>query len=352
MQVVRSIFLSLVLFGVLFSTTAVVGAEKKDGKAEVKVRKGDTLSGIAGKHLWRILWEVNKDSIKDPDLIYPGDLVIVPDAFGPAKPPTEDFVDPRYVKEFVDVLYTSNGAVVTYLSPQGDEVDIAPGTRLASGGQIEIKSGVAVIRVTGEYVAKLVAGSLLTLRGRVERYGESSVIELLSGSMEMIRTKDDANKIIVYSPEGIAEFEGEHTYFEIVPEYSTKISAYKGTIRFLTQESAQKVVTGQGYYIPSKSGEAFLVAIPNAPMPMKPGGRVGNQVKFEWGAVRGIDHYKLHFGRNKDLYSVDFSGDIYVRNEFSVTLNNQGEYFWSIRSVDNLGFMSRPHPPVNFSVHP
>ena len=49
------------------------------------VVKGDSLSKIA-KHLygdaqkWRNIYEANRDQIKNPDLIYPGQTFTIPDA--------------------------------------------------------------------------------------------------------------------------------------------------------------------------------------------------------------------------------------------------------------------------------
>ena len=49
------------------------------------VVKGDSLSKIAKREYgdankWRTIYEANRDLIKDPDLIYPGQLLSVPEA--------------------------------------------------------------------------------------------------------------------------------------------------------------------------------------------------------------------------------------------------------------------------------
>ena len=49
------------------------------------VRKGDSLSKIAKREYgdaqqWRRIYEANRESIKDPDLIYPGQVFRIPDA--------------------------------------------------------------------------------------------------------------------------------------------------------------------------------------------------------------------------------------------------------------------------------
>ena len=44
------------------------------------VKQGDTLSSIACKYdmTWQELWKANKGKIKDPDLIYPGQVLTLP----------------------------------------------------------------------------------------------------------------------------------------------------------------------------------------------------------------------------------------------------------------------------------
>lgn len=60
------------------------GSARGGGKT-YEIQKGDTLSAIAQRHYgkaseWRRIHEANRDVIKDPDKIYPGQKITIPDA--------------------------------------------------------------------------------------------------------------------------------------------------------------------------------------------------------------------------------------------------------------------------------
>jgi nucleoid-associated protein YgaU len=53
------------------------------GTRTVTVKAGDSLSKIAKRELgdgakWHAIFEANRDTIKDPDLIHPGDVLTIP----------------------------------------------------------------------------------------------------------------------------------------------------------------------------------------------------------------------------------------------------------------------------------
>lgn len=63
------------------STSAPAFGEQK--ARTVTVKSGDSLSKIAKSELgdankWKAIYEANKDKIKDPDLIHPGQVLDIP----------------------------------------------------------------------------------------------------------------------------------------------------------------------------------------------------------------------------------------------------------------------------------
>ncbi|HET9325829.1 MAG TPA: LysM peptidoglycan-binding domain-containing protein [Candidatus Eisenbacteria bacterium] len=67
------------------STTDPAKRTRPASPRSYTVQKGDTLSRIAEQFYgtaakWRLIYEANRDLIKDPDLIYPGQTFTIPEA--------------------------------------------------------------------------------------------------------------------------------------------------------------------------------------------------------------------------------------------------------------------------------
>ncbi|MFZ5557001.1 MAG: LysM peptidoglycan-binding domain-containing protein [Pseudomonadota bacterium] len=80
----RKIIISLLLFPGFLALGAIADELKlaPDAPDRYVVQKGDTLWDISGRYLrdpwrWPQLWGMNKDQVKNPHLIYPGDVLVL-----------------------------------------------------------------------------------------------------------------------------------------------------------------------------------------------------------------------------------------------------------------------------------
>ncbi len=67
------------------SGSSSTASQPSTGAKSYTVRKGDSLSKIAKREYgdaqrWRVIYDANRDTIKDPDLIYPGQVIQIPSA--------------------------------------------------------------------------------------------------------------------------------------------------------------------------------------------------------------------------------------------------------------------------------
>lgn len=69
--------------GIVSGASSQLTSKDENTLQSYTVEKGDSLSKIAKKvygkaSLWRKIYEANQDHIKDPDLIYPGQVLRLP----------------------------------------------------------------------------------------------------------------------------------------------------------------------------------------------------------------------------------------------------------------------------------
>ena len=204
------------------------------------VRQGDTLSGIAGSVLgdasrWREIYDLNKDRISDPNLIFPGEVLRLPSAPSPSpapapqpspapQAPSAPSSRPAPVAQAPSAPSQPSAPALPGSNPAPQPAPIAavpghPGDGIAAS----LRFGGSLIRTVQESSAAvdvsrgIAAGSM----GGVLRMGVPEVFDLLKGNF--LTSAATAFVSNLYEL-----FKGEETPGQAVSNFAVDTAAYTG----------------------------------------------------------------------------------------------------------------------------
>lgn len=311
------------------------------------VRPGDTLSKIAARTWWEAIWEANRDRIANPDRIYPGQVLIIPD---PGAVSGGD--EALRLVDLVDVLEATGD--VRHLKPSG-ALQLRPGDRLLGIGAVRSGAGKVALRMSDGTVARLGENSTLQFSDYALTVADESTQRLLTVeagdvALEPYRSAGARAGLKVRVVGAEVDVASRAVDVRIDAGGRARVSVFDGGVEVRAKEGGLKLTSGQGALI--ENGRATSVQLPPAPAPQAPGPVVGTDVNFVWQPVAGAKYYWLTVAKDAQMRDTQFTGAVYDANEFAMRFNRKGEYYWTVDSVDERGFRSRATTVARFAVDP
>lgn len=317
----------------------------------VKVKKGDTLSGYAGRYLWPLIWIVNQESVDNPHLIYPGQQIKIP--------PNDGMVGygrggGTYGPPIGSVLFSTPGEV-RYFRSDGDEIALIAGDPIYGSGTIESESGGALIRLDDGTMLRIFDRTQVLVNDAVKDKEKKSSYRLMDQKQGRVlyalpKYPDPSFRVEVKTAVATIDPQSRRFQVDAVPGSDTRISAFDGKLRVIGRSRFVDVPNSHGVAISPDGKRMTEVRLPDAPAMQAPSGVTGNTVNFAWRPSAQADRYTLHIGSDRELIDLVFIGTIYDDTKFEMDIRNAGDYFWIVEAVNELGFNSAPQVPLRFTV--
>ncbi len=141
------------LWGTYVSVAGAQGLQglKTDAPDRYTVQRGDTLWGIAGRYLerpwsWPQLWNMNREQVRNPHRIYPGDVLVLDRATGRLRLDTVRLSPSVRTENLADAVPTIQpGAINAFLSKpmvvSENELDSAPRIMATEENRVAVGAG-------------------------------------------------------------------------------------------------------------------------------------------------------------------------------------------------------------------
>lgn len=347
------------------AASQVVAAEKKarawrpwngqipKAPEHVTVKRGDTLSGYAGKYLWPLIWLYNQDTIDNPHLIYPGDQVKIPpnDGFvGSSRPVEKAYYGPP----MGEVLFSTPGEV-RFKRTTGDEFQIVAGDPIYGSGTFITQSGAALVRMEDGTTIKIFDHSQVTVNETVKDQEKKStyrLIDQIQGKVlySLPKYPDSSYRVEVKTAVATIDPLSRRFQIDIAAGSDTRISSFDGKLRVVGRSRFVDVPVDHGVAISADGKRMTEVKLPSTPVMISPSGVTGTTVQFAWRPSPDAQKYNIHIGSDREIIDLVFIGTVYDDTKFEMDIRNAADYYWIIESVNDLGFSSVPQNPMRFSV--
>jgi hypothetical protein len=292
---------------------------------EVEVRRGDTLHGFAAKYLkdplqWPKIHEINKDNVKNPDKIYPGQIIKIP---------------LEMLKDKVGDISQLLNFVKIKKREGGDWKKGIKGERLFPEDGIKTgkKSFTRVDFLVGSNL-KVYENSLIYLKPTKKK---TAVASLLEGGLKVEKAK-----IITPSAEIIPKHESDYDV-DVDKNKTTKVSVRNGEVDVKAQGKTVTVIRGFRTLVEFNRA-------PQSPVVLPLNGEEALEFKDDILANKNLN-FHLQVSQLKDFNNIVKSEEtsdlslMYIKKDLV-----PGQYYWRAAIIDNDSFKGEYSEPRVFYV--
>ncbi|MFW6134063.1 MAG: LysM peptidoglycan-binding domain-containing protein [Elusimicrobiota bacterium] len=315
----------ILIFICLFFLSGIVIDPLHSKIIDVEVRKGDTLHGFAEKYLkdpskWPEIYRLNKESIDNPDKIYPGQIIKIPQ---------------EMLKDKVgDLTKIDNNVKVKKREKTNWRKGISGERLFPEDGIMTGRNSFARVDFLIGSNLKVYENSLIYLRPTIKK---TAVASLLEGGLNVKRTKILTPSAEVI-PRGSSEFE-----VDVDKQKTTKVSVRQGAVDVKGQKEKVKVMEGFRTIVEYKKEPEAPVVLPID----------GN---------KALEMEENFFGDKELVYLVQVSSTESFNNVINESKSeiidlkkikrdlNPGKYFWRACVLDKQGFRGEYSEPRVFYI--
>ena len=335
-----------ILFGILILCSPLCSDAFDEPTIEIVVSERGTLIGICKEYLeypkkWREIAKINQ--IKNPDLIYPGQVLHIPASLLKAVPA---YGVAGFIKGRVEVQ--SEGSKEWGLLSIHDRV--REGTRIRTNGdstvEIVFEDGNSFLQRSNTTL------DLSTARKTVANYSLYRLFLTMGSTVTKIkRVTGTESRFEIGTPSCVAAARGTLFRTSVDPNESSRSEVLQGAVD----------VEGMGQKVKVSAGEGTLVRKGEPPMEPKkllappvianvlPMYR-GIPIEFEFDRVAGAVSYRALLSRDNDFKDILLEQTIKPEAAFKVFQVDDGTYFLQVRSIDDLGIEGLPSDTATVKV--
>ncbi|MGQ9695119.1 MAG: FecR domain-containing protein [Thermodesulfobacteriota bacterium] len=317
---------------------------------ELKVVKGDKLINICQKYLeapqkWKEVAAINK--LKNPDLIYPGQILIIPVRLLKGTP----------LEARVSFI---KGEVLIQEKDKETWIQLNLNDRVRQGSTIKTGDKAAV-EITFEDGASFFLKAHTTLGlTTAEKKGEfysARKLFLQKGSsfLRSVPPSGTRSRTEVVTQNAVAGVRGTDFRVSVDQEGTTRLEVLKGAIELEAMKQKVEVKEGEGSLV--KKDEPPLrprkLLPPPSPVDLEPIYKVMPFfIKFT--LIEKAVYYRVTLAKDKDIKDIVQEKIISPTEKFSLRDMEDGLYYLQSISIDDLGIEGFPSPPVEIRirVHP